>query len=152
MEEGIRPCSRSGNCCRGRGDCYLTPADTARIADHLDLSVFDFRLSYTHTTRLGTILKVRDGYRGDGSCIFLESDQSCAIQPVKPTQCTDYPLWERFYRDAAAFERARSECAMIGHLSHRAFQRIYALSRSPTTTPAAGGHVGGPDDDPGHER
>lgn len=125
----IRPCHRTGNCCRGRGSCTLTPADTARIAKHLGLSAFDFRLRYTHDSPRGPVLKIRGGYSGDGSCIFLTEDSACAVQPVKPQQCTDYPLWERLAEDAEAFERARSECGMLRHLSHPEFQRIYAASQ-----------------------
>jgi Fe-S-cluster containining protein len=132
LSSHIRPCHRTGNCCRGRGVCTLTPEDTDRIAAHLGLSVLDFRLRYTHDSPRGPVLRIRGGSDGDGSCIFLGEDAACAVQAVKPRQCVEYPLWEHLYADADAFARARSECGMIGHLSHAEFRRIYAASQSRT--------------------
>ncbi len=132
MPPQLHACHRTGNCCRGRGSCTLTPADTDRIAAHLELSVFDFRLRYTHASPRGPVLKIRGGYRGDGSCVFLTEEGACEIQPVKPQQCTDYPLWERLAEDSEAFEHARSECGMLRHLSHAEFQQIYAASQDRT--------------------
>ena len=126
----IRPCHRTGNCCRGRGSCTLTPDDVTAIAGHLGLSVFDFRLRYTHDSPRGPVLKIRGGYAGDGSCIFLTDDAACAVQPVKPRQCREYPLWSQLVADPAAFEQARRECGMIGHLSHEQFCAIYAVSQA----------------------
>ena len=125
----LRPCHRTGNCCRGRGSVYLTPVDTLRIAEHLEASVFDFLLKYTHRTPHGPVLRVQGGYDGDGSCIFLSTDCDCSVQSVKPQQCAAYPMWERLESDAVAFEHARSECGMIGHLSHDAFRQLYASSQ-----------------------
>lgn len=125
----LRPCHRTGNCCRGRGEVFLTPVDTLRLAEHLGLSDFDFRLQYTHRTSHGPVLRVQGGHDGDGSCIFLSEDCGCSVQSVKPQQCVAYPLWGRLEADAAAFERARSECGMIDHLTHDAFRQLYASSQ-----------------------
>lgn len=32
----------------------------------------------------------------DGACIMLTPDNACRIQPVKPTQCRDFPTRWRF--------------------------------------------------------
>ena len=125
----LRPCQRTGSCCRGRGAVYLTPVDTVRIAAHLGCSTLDLRLQYTHATPQGPVLRIQGGFDGDGSCIFLDADCGCSIQPVKPQQCAAYPLWARLASDAVAFADAQRECGMIDHLTHAAFRQLYASSQ-----------------------
>ena len=84
-------CQRCTACCRWLGQVRLTDAEITRIAAHLDLSETDFVARHT---------RVRPDRRGlsllekpNGECEFLVGND-CAIQPVKPQQCREFPnLW-----------------------------------------------------------
>ena len=84
-------CQRCTACCRWPGQVRLSNDEIARLAAFKGLSEFEFIQQFT---------RVRPDRRGlalldqpDGACIFLEGE-SCAVQPVKPQQCRDFPnLW-----------------------------------------------------------
>jgi len=62
-------------------------------ADFLGMGVHAFTREFTRLTndRAGLSLTEKD----DGSCIFLDADNACRIQAVKPKQCRDFPLsWQ----------------------------------------------------------
>lgn len=79
-------CQRCGNCCRGDGFVRVTPEEIRKIAEFLDISVQECCNKY--------IMQVSDGYwlkdKPNKDCVFLE-DNLCAIHPVKPKQCRDFP-------------------------------------------------------------
>ena len=81
-------CQRCTACCRWPGQVRLTDADIARRAAFKGLSEFDFIQQFARLTtdRRGLALQDQPG----GECIFLDSD-NCAVQPVKPRQCRDFP-------------------------------------------------------------
>ena len=63
----------------------------AALADHLGQAHPEFIQRYTRlrADRHGLALEVRS----NGKCVFLEGGL-CAVQPVKPRQCRDFPhLW-----------------------------------------------------------
>jgi len=69
----------------------LTEAEITRLAAHLGLSEADFIQHHTRVRadRQGLSLLEKPG----GECKFLIGD-NCAVQPVKPQQCRDFPnLW-----------------------------------------------------------
>lgn len=69
----------------------LTDAEITRIATHLGLSEADFIARHTRlrADRKGLSLLEKP----NGECEFLVGNE-CAIQPVKPQQCRDFPnLW-----------------------------------------------------------
>jgi uncharacterized protein len=81
-------CQRCTACCRWPGHVKITDAEIAAMAEFLGMPEFEFIQRYTHlrTDRRGLSLIEHP----DGSCIFLEGND-CAIQPVKPQQCRDFP-------------------------------------------------------------
>lgn len=81
-------CQRCGNCCRQPGEVHLTDAEILAIAGHLSLSPYEFTAAYTSLSRNRQTLTLVD--QADGACIFLR-DNACAIQPVKPRQCREFP-------------------------------------------------------------
>lgn len=83
-------CQRCGACCRAPGYVILTPTDIETIAAFLEMDVYTFTEAYTCLTydRYAIALTEHD----DGGCIFLEPDNSCRIQAVKPQQCIDFPF------------------------------------------------------------
>jgi len=84
-------CQRCTACCRWPGQVRLTDAEVARIATHLGLSETAFIQQHTRlrADRQGLSLLEKP----NGECEFLVGND-CAIQPVKPQQCRDFPnLW-----------------------------------------------------------
>ena len=81
-------CQRCTACCRWPGQVRLTDAEVTRLAAWRAMSEFDFIQQFTRLThdRRGLALVEKPG----GDCIFLEGRQ-CAVQPVKPDQCRDFP-------------------------------------------------------------
>jgi hypothetical protein len=69
----------------------LTDAEIARLAAFKALNEHDFIQQFTRLSldRLGLALQEKP----NGECVFLEGND-CAVQPVKPQQCRDFPnLW-----------------------------------------------------------
>jgi Fe-S-cluster containining protein len=84
-------CQRCTACCRWPGQVRLTEAEIARIAAHLGLSEADFIAGHTRLRADRKGLSLLE--KSNGECEFLVGND-CAIQPVKPQQCRDFPnLW-----------------------------------------------------------
>lgn len=69
----------------------LTDAEITRLAAFKGCNETDFIQQFTRLRwdRGGLALKEQP----DGACIFLEGE-NCAVQPVKPQQCREFPnLW-----------------------------------------------------------
>lgn len=84
-------CDRCTACCRWPGQVKLTSAEISEMAAHQGMSEHDFIQAYTRlrADRQGLALKDKQ----NGECIFLEGG-GCAVNPVKPQQCRDFPnLW-----------------------------------------------------------
>jgi Fe-S-cluster containining protein len=84
-------CQRCTACCRWPGQVRLTDAEIARLAQFNGLGEHEFIQRFTRLTNDRRGLSLQD--KADGACIFLEGGD-CAVQPVKPQQCRDFPnLW-----------------------------------------------------------
>lgn len=95
-------CQRCTACCRWPGQVRISAADVTRIAEFLRLSEHDFVQRYTRLQHDRRGLALQE--KLDGACVLLEGNL-CAIQPVKPQQCRDFPnLWT--YPSAEKFCRA----------------------------------------------
>ena len=84
-------CQRCTACCRWPGQVRLTAAEITRLAEFKGLSETDFIQQYTRLRwdRGGLALQEQP----EGACIFLDGER-CAVQPVKPQQCREFPnLW-----------------------------------------------------------
>lgn len=82
-------CQCCGNCCRWPGPVRVNDEEIARIAEFLGIEEGDFRCRRTRLAPDRTSLSLLE--KADGSCEFLTADNLCAINPVKPQQCMDYP-------------------------------------------------------------
>jgi hypothetical protein len=82
-------CQRCTACCRWPGFVNVNDAEIGEIARFLSIEADEFIRRYTrlrpHRDGLALIDK-----RGSHECIFLEG-RDCAIQPVKPAQCREFP-------------------------------------------------------------
>lgn len=84
-------CQRCTACCRWPGDVRLTDAEVTRLAAFKGLDEVEFIQRFTKLTRERRGLSLQE--QANGACVFLEGNE-CAVQPVKPQQCRDFPnLW-----------------------------------------------------------
>ncbi len=100
-------CECCGACCRVPGYVALAPGEPEAIAAFLGLDVYTFTSLYTTLTLNRKDLSLTE--TGDGRCVFLQEDNTCRIQPVKPAQCRGFPfLWrsKRLEAECAALRRA----------------------------------------------
>ena len=67
----------------------LTDEEVCAIATHLHMTVEAFTDQYTRLTSDRRGLSLTE--HADQSCIFLTEDNRCAIEAVKPQQCSDFP-------------------------------------------------------------
>ena len=84
-------CQRCAACCRWPGQVRLAEGEINRLAVFQGISEMEFIQQFTRLThdRQGLALTEKP----NGECIFLEGE-NCAVQPVKPQQCRDFPnLW-----------------------------------------------------------
>ena len=88
MTDGFT-CQRCGACCRVPGYVALAQGEAETIAAFLGLDVYAFTERYTTLTFNRKDLSLVE--QKDGSCIFLQHDNTCRIQPVKPGQCKGFP-------------------------------------------------------------
>lgn len=84
-------CQRCTACCRWPGQVRLTDEEITRISAYKAMTEHDFIQRFTRLRADRSGLSLEDNERGE--CIFLEG-ADCAIQPVKPRQCREFPnLW-----------------------------------------------------------
>ena len=111
-------CQRCTACCRWPGQVRLSNAEIARLAAFKRVDEHDFIQQFTRLRwdRGGLALLEK----ADGSCIFLEGND-CAVQPVKPQQCREFPnLWN--------FPGSENICRAIPReVSEEEYQRRVAL-------------------------
>jgi Fe-S-cluster containining protein len=104
-------CLGCGACCRGPGTVWVSRQRAIEIAEYLGLPLSQFRARYcSHDWKGGHIL--RDRSLEDDACVFLTEDNRCAIHPVKPQQCVDFPVkWrnEDFETSCEGFKAARNK-------------------------------------------
>lgn len=87
-------CQRCGNCCRWPGDVIVTAEEVTAIAAHVGMDEEEFIEMRTHLSANRRHLSLIE--KTDGSCFFLEGQNTCLIQPVKPGQCKGFPNKWRF--------------------------------------------------------
>lgn len=83
-------CQRCGSCCRVPGYVALEAGEAEAIAGFLELDIYAFTAQYTTITVNRNNLSLME--QPDGGCIFIQDDNTCRIQPVKPAQCKGFPF------------------------------------------------------------
>lgn len=84
-------CQRCTACCRWPGQVALDGSDIARMAVFKQITEHEFIQVYTRLRQDRRGLALTE--QPNGECIFLDGND-CAVQPVKPQQCRDFPnLW-----------------------------------------------------------
>jgi len=97
-------CRRCGACCRVPGYVALEQGEPEAIAAFLGMDVYTFTERYTRLTMNRRDLSLVEAETG--WCVFLEEDNTCRIQAVKPAQCKGFP----FQWSSKALEKA---CAAL---------------------------------------
>ncbi|HEX5052197.1 MAG TPA: YkgJ family cysteine cluster protein [Planctomycetota bacterium] len=106
-------CRRSGNCCSIPGGIVrVTAEDVAAIAAHLGLPVAAFSGLYLQPGH-GDQRLLKEGL--GGRCVFLKdgAQAECAIHPVRPDRCRQWPFWPEVRDDPALRERVLRTCPGI---------------------------------------
>lgn len=91
------------------GVVYMTPAELARIAEHLELSRPAFKRKYAVTWDRDSRQWSIDALDGRG-CPLLTGDRGCSVHPVKPSQCATFPFWSEMLDDVIEWEVAKTFC------------------------------------------
>ena len=85
------PCHRCGVCCE-RWQPLLTPADAARLATHLGLSLDAFHIAYTSPYPFNDEQRLLR--QEESHCVFLryEADgrSACAVHAARPQVCREW--------------------------------------------------------------
>lgn len=101
-------CTQCGNCCRGPGSVYFTPAEFQGAVDYLGLDESEAR-----ALRKRIVQSEENGYlvhNTPSACRFLTDQGACSIYPVRPMQCRTYPFWASFFQSEDDFDFLRAEC------------------------------------------
>lgn len=113
-------CRMCGHCCQGQGGIVASAPEQARLAAYLNMSVDDFRATYTTAQGKKTVLRTRE----DGFCIFFDPAAACTVHAAKPDVCRAWPFFRGNLVDATSWELAQDYCPGItGGSSHAEFAR-----------------------------
>lgn len=82
-------CKMCGNCCNMHGYVRLEDGEVDALAKFLDISTSNFISEYTEMMPDRSGLTLTEF--SNGRCVFLETDNSCKVNDVKPQQCKDFP-------------------------------------------------------------
>jgi Fe-S-cluster containining protein len=105
-------CAVCGRCCAGPGEghIWVTRPEIELIAEHLGLTPEELRCRFLRRVGLRTTI-VEHSITKD--CIFLRSvggTRQCAIYPVRPAQCRNWPFWPENLSSPEAWNRAALRC------------------------------------------
>lgn len=128
----VLECHRCTACCRWPGEVGLAEAEISQLAAFKGMNERDFIEQFTRLRqdRRGLALKEQP----NGACIFLDG-KNCAVQPVKPQQCRDFPnRWMNVLWGQVPFELIQRDYPMLANCE--AFQ---AFVKSPKQRDALAG-------------
>lgn len=118
-------CLRCGNCCTGDpGTIYVSDAEIASIAAHLQLAVDTFRAVYLYPYK--DSYSIKEDHRGH--CLFYR--QGCAIYRLRPLQCRTFPFWFSNVRSESRWRRIADQCPGIGRGRRYCREEIMKIVRS----------------------
>ncbi|MBM4062274.1 MAG: YkgJ family cysteine cluster protein [Planctomycetes bacterium] len=103
-------CQRSGNCCAVPGGVVRVTGDEVQaIAGFLGLAAGGFARRYLQPDGVRLV----DGF--GNRCVFLVDgvQASCAIYPVRPAKCRQWPFWPEVLGDPELFLRVVRTCPGI---------------------------------------
>ncbi|MDR1916846.1 MAG: YkgJ family cysteine cluster protein [Synergistaceae bacterium] len=108
---GLRfSCVGCGDCCgREPGVVEFSPDEERSMADFLDITPEEFRITYTWQKYGVLSLRERENY----DCVFLHRQQNCVrckIYPVRPEQCRSFPFWPEILKNKLEWDKYSLLC------------------------------------------
>ena len=103
----IFECRKCGECCKGYGGTYVSKADIIRIAEYIGMSPETFASTHCRISGNRPLL----AQKADGYCVFW--DRICAIHPVKPRMCRQWPYIKNVLREVENWRIMGSMCPGI---------------------------------------
>ncbi len=112
LYENITPadifhCQQCGDCCRGYGGTFVTPADIENIARYIHTDVKCFVKDYCQMSGSRPVL----AQGTNGYCVFW--DKVCTIHPVKPKMCRRWPFIDSVLVDVENWYVMAASCPGI---------------------------------------
>jgi uncharacterized protein len=119
-------CMQCCGCCCGPNEGYVwtTKKEVELIAQHLKITVPQFRKKYTR--KIGTRTSLLEK-AGNKDCIFItETDgrKTCAIYSVRPRQCRTWPFWKANLTTPNEWNYTASKCPGINRGKFYTFEEI----------------------------
>ena len=81
-------------CCIGEGYVFLNDDDIKGLSAFLGVSKDEFLDKYTRRV-FGKIALIDLVIKNQKRCVFLDDDYRCEVYPQRPSQCRNFPFWER---------------------------------------------------------
>ncbi|MEC9400840.1 MAG: YkgJ family cysteine cluster protein [Myxococcota bacterium] len=110
--DGLRfECTQCGACCKNPGVILFTPQDILRVSTFLNFTPEAFKARYLKFYDAGQ-WSIDVGPQQP--CVFLDEEDRCSIQEVKPWQCSAYPFWYEIVDDMEGWFAEKERCEGIG--------------------------------------
>jgi uncharacterized protein len=123
-------CRMCGDCCRGYGGAFVTPADVRAIADYIGADIDAFVDRYCQMSGRRPVLAEGP----DGRCVFW--DKLCTIHPVKPRMCRQWPFIRAILTDVQNWRSMADSCpGMRADAPDDAIRRAVRRKLAETGTP-----------------
>ncbi len=108
-------CQGCGACCSGPNEGYIwvTRPEIEIIANFLKMPVSELRRKYLRRVGFRSSILEEPNTK---DCIFLQqagSTRKCAIYPVRPGQCRNWPFWSDNLSSPNAWNKAAGKCPGI---------------------------------------
>ena len=119
-------CAQCCGCCCGPDEGYVwaTKREVELMAEHLDMTVKQFREKYTR--KIGTRTSLLEKPENK-DCVFITEkggQKICSIYPVRPNQCRTWPFWKANLTTADAWNHTASKCPGINRGRLYTFEEI----------------------------
>lgn len=105
--DDIFQCQQCGNCCKGYGGVYVTLEDIRAIAAFIGADPETFIDQYCQMSGNRPVLAQAE----NGRCVFW--DRLCAIHPVKPRMCRQWPFIRAVLIDVQNWQTMGDSCPGI---------------------------------------
>jgi len=109
------------------------------MAEYLGISAKQFQQKYAHRVGLRYSLIEK---KIDKDCIFLNDNgkgKICAVYPVRPGQCRNWPFWKENLRSRSAWQEVGLKCPGINQGRWHSQELIESIASGEVTTQEAAG-------------